>query len=92
MSRSTLKIVVAGIVIAISAILATRWVLSLFPSGPDATQASEEASFLAHLLLPLSVTLLIFVLIAVAGGIYRLVRAIAGRDEGPDVGPPPPTE
>ncbi len=76
MSRSTIKIVVAGAIIAAATIFATQHVLSLFPSGTGATQASEEASFLAHLLLPLSVTLLIFVAIAVVGGLVRLLRAI----------------
>lgn len=85
MTRSTVKMVVAGAAIAVVAILATQQVLSLFPSGADATQASEEASFLAHLLLPLSVTLLIFVVIAVVGGVLRLARAVLGgrsRDAG----------
>ncbi len=82
MSRSTIKIVVAGAVIAVATILATQHILSLFPSGSEASQASEEASFLAHLLLPLSVTLLIFVVIAVVGGAIRLAMAILGFGPG----------
>lgn len=88
MTRSTVKMVVAGAAIAVVAILATQQVLSLFPSGVDATQASEEASFLAHLLLPLSVTLLIFVVIAVVGGVVRLVRALLGGGPRAPGGPP----
>ncbi|MDG2306680.1 MAG: hypothetical protein P8R42_18915 [Candidatus Binatia bacterium] len=89
MTRSTIKILVAGAAIAVATIFATQHVLSLFPSGTDATQASEEASFLAHLLLPLSVTLLIFVVIAAIGGVVRLVRALLGYDSGEEPGPEP---
>ncbi len=88
MSRSTVKVVVAGAVIAVATILATQQILSLFPSGSDASQASEEASFLAHLLLPLSVTLGIFVVIAIVGGTIRLLRALFGSE--PEEPPPAP--
>jgi len=82
MSGSTVKILVAGAVIAAATIFATQEVLDLFPSGAEATEGSEQASFLAHLLLPLSVVLLIFVVITVVGLGIRLVRAVFGGDSG----------
>lgn len=81
MSRSNILIVLAGLVIAGVTIFATQEILDLFPSGADATEGSERASFLAHLLLPLSVVLMIFVGITIVGLGVRLVRAVFGPDE-----------
>jgi len=85
MTRPAQKIVIGVFfaTVAVATIFATRYVLSLFPSGADASRASEEASFLAHLLLPLSISLLIFVVIAVIGGGIRLILALS-NSEGED--------
>lgn len=88
MKRGPVLIVLAGAAIAVATIFATQQVLGLFPSGSEATPDSERAAFLAHLLLPLTVVLAIFVAIAVVGGAIRLLRAVlAPSSEDEQSGP-----
>ena len=76
MTRSTAKVLVAGAVIVAATIVGTQQILSLFPADADSAPGAEHASFLAHVLLPLTVVLGIFVAITVVGLGARVVRAL----------------
>lgn len=76
MSRQTLLTVLGGAVVAGVILLGTQYVLGLFPSGGSTEPGAEEASFLAHLLLPLWVALAFFAGVAAVGGLVRWWMAL----------------
>lgn len=80
MSRQNLKILVGTVVVAGLTIYLTLQILSLFPTGEGAPEGAEQANFLAHLLLPLSVVLAIFVAITIVGIGVRIGRSLLGSD------------
>jgi heme/copper-type cytochrome/quinol oxidase subunit 2 len=80
MRHSTSKVVLGGAIVAAATIAGTRWMLSLLPPEAEATAASEEASFLAHLLMPLSVALFLIVAIALVAAVVRIVAALRRRE------------